>query len=199
MLWILSWILKGFFVNLFYLNIWEVLLKCRFVFYAIFSKLLKFITLLTIVLDKKYLLFSGFFLNFGKEHEFNLLLVQPKTQSPNQKVDKWLSFIFFLPQINDKELTSSLFIISIFFFYSEWWAFSFGCSTPLERNYKSWNAFSSGTYWNPRPFQSGQAWHRTRKSWTMGKKWYFVTKIFLTYREKKLFYWLRKIFERHDW
>ena len=95
--------------------------------------------------------------------------MQPKTQSPNQKVDKWLSFIFFLPQINDKELTSSLFMISIFFFYSEWWAFSFGCSTPLERNYTSWNAFSSGTYWNPRPFQSGQAWHRTRKSWTMGK------------------------------
>ena len=30
-------------------------------------------------------------------------------------------------------------------------------------------------------------------------KWYFVTKIVLTYCEKKLFEWLRKTFEIRDW
>ena len=79
-------------------------------FYAIFSQITqirKFIVVLTTVLDEKYLLLSGshIFCNFGREHEFNLrfLKVQPKTQSPNQKVDKRLSFsFFFLTQINDK-------------------------------------------------------------------------------------------------
>ena len=79
-------------------------------FYAIFSQITqirKFIVVLTIVLDKKYLLLSGshIFCNFGREYDFNLrfLKVQPKTQSPNQKVDKRLSFsFFFLTQINGK-------------------------------------------------------------------------------------------------
>ena len=41
-------------------------------------------------------------------------------------------------------------------------------------------------------------WALNEKLW-IGHKWYFVTKIVLTYCEKKKFYWSRKTFEIWGW
>ena len=69
--------LEGVFVNLFYLNIREVLLKYSLVFYAIFPQISQIHCSTNIVLDMTYLLLSGshIFCNFGREYyEFNLRL-----------------------------------------------------------------------------------------------------------------------------
>ena len=42
-------------------------------------------------------------------------------------------------------------------------------------------------------------WSSTLDDYRMFGKWYFVTKIVLTYCEKKLFYWSRKTFEILGW
>ena len=48
-------------------------------------------------------------------------------------------------------------------------------------------------------FMQCVSWAGGMAYWTPSKKWYFVTKIVLTYCEKKLFYWSRKTFEIRGW
>ena len=87
---------------------------------------------------------------------------------------------------------SGMFYTMLPIFPAFFWLFliyTFTASTTLNKLLPHRRIYTVQTY----------IWRRKNKTRPFQEKWYFVTKIVLTYCEKKMFYWSRKTFEIRDW